>query len=87
MGDLSINQLPQRSCSPCIVLRTPGDLFLSVYTTARDCNLFPPQDREESTDSLQHGVSTCRNRHVTCAQDPKAVGETVAKGLTGSVRP
>ena len=87
MDDLSINQLPHRCCSPCIVQRIPGSLFLSVYTTARDCSLFPPQDREESTDSLQHGVSTCRNRHVTCAQDPKAVGETVAKGLTGSVRP
>ena len=65
----------------------PGSLFLSVYTTARDCSLFPPLNGEESTDSLQNGVSTRRNRHVTKVQDPKAVGEKVAKGLTGTIRP
>ena len=65
----------------------PGSLFLSVYTTAMDRDLFPPQNGEESTDSLHHDVSTCRNRHVTCIQDPKAVGEKLAEGLTGSVRP
>ena len=64
-----------------------GSLFLSVYTTARDCNLFPPLDGEESTDSLQNGEGTRRNRHKTWAQDPKAVGEKVAKGLTGTIRP
>ena len=86
MDDLSIKQLPHRCCSPCIVQRMPGSLFLSVYTTARDCNLFPPQNGEESTDSLQHGEHLQKPSR-DCAQDPKAVGEKVAKGLTGSVRP
>ena len=61
---------PHRCCSPCIVQRMHGSLFLSICTTARDCNLFPPLSGEESTDSLQNGVSTRRNRQIAMGPRP-----------------
>ena len=74
IDDLSINKLPLLCCSHCMVQHMPGSLFLSAYTTARDCNLFPPQNGEEDTDSLQH-CKHLQKPSRDCAQDPKAVGE------------
>ena len=73
IDDLSINKLPQLCSSHCMVQHMPGSL-LSAYTTARDCNLFPPQNGEENTDSLQH-CKHLQKPSRDCAQDPKAVGE------------
>ena len=65
--------LSHRCCSSCIVQRTQVSLFQSIYTTARDCDLFPPLGGEENTDGPQDmpdGVSPRRNRHIAKGPRP-----------------
>ena len=76
-------------CSPlCIVQRVHGSLFLSICTTARDCNLFPPLGGEESTGQpAKWCESLAGTVRAQWAQDPKTMGKKVAIGLPGTIRP